>query len=83
MTSTTKTSKKYLALVGAAAVFAAGVLLLTVAGTLSTSSAHPKSRDKRNNKEIVQVKMVQLQQLQQVAEALNQSLFRLVHKMSL
>ena len=44
MTSTTKTSKKYLALVGAAAVFAAGVLLLTVAGTLSTSSAQSQEQ---------------------------------------
>jgi plastocyanin len=43
MTSTTKTSKKYLAWVGASAV-TAGVLLLAVAGTLSISSAQSQEQ---------------------------------------
>jgi hypothetical protein len=53
MTSTTtKTSKKYLALVGVAA----GALMLSVAGTLSISSAQFLEEDKsnrNNNKQIV------------------------------
>jgi plastocyanin len=43
MRSTTKTSNKYLALVGASAV-TAGVLLLAVAGTLSISSAQSQEQ---------------------------------------
>ena len=43
MRSITKTSKKYLALVGASAV-TAGVLLLAVAGTLSISSAQSQEQ---------------------------------------
>jgi plastocyanin len=61
MTSTTtKTSKKYLALVVVAAI-AAGVLMLSVAGTLSISSAQPQGQEPEQRLE---------QQQQQILEEL-------------
>ena len=59
-TTTTKTSKKYLALVGVAAL-AAGVLMLSVAGTLSISSAQLQGQEPEQRLE---------QQQQQILEEL-------------